>query len=97
MSFADPEEGWAMNAFATARLFTQRCGEAMKRYRDCYNDEGRHTQSFLVKVCDYGVAALLVAGIVYSTYQDIGARFKPSNAELLAAKHAKVTVETVIE
>lgn len=86
-----------MTACAPARLFAERCGEAMKRNRDYYDDEGRHTRSFLVKVCDYGVAVLFVVGVLYSTYQDIGARFKPSNAELLAAKHAKVAAETVIE
>ncbi|PSH62914.1 hypothetical protein CU102_24530 [Phyllobacterium brassicacearum] len=69
----------------------------MKTTRGYYDDEGRHTRSFLVKVCDYGVAVLFVAGVLYSTYQDVGGRFKPSNAELLAAKHARIAAETVIE
>jgi hypothetical protein len=35
--------------------------------------------------------------VLYSTYLDIGERFKPSNAELLAAKHATAAAETVVE
>jgi hypothetical protein len=70
---------------------------AVKRTRGYYDDEGRHTRSFLVKVCDYGVAVLFVAGVLYSTYLDIGNRFKPSNAELVAAKHAKIAAETAMK
>lgn len=69
----------------------------MKTPRGNYDNEGRHTRSFLVKVCDYGVAVLFVAGVLYSTYQDIGERFKPSNNELLAVKHARIAAETVVE
>jgi hypothetical protein len=50
-----------------------------------------------IRGCDYGIAVLFVAGVLYSTYLDIGNRFKPSNAELLAAKHARIAAETVID
>lgn len=69
----------------------------MKRTRDYYDDEGRHTRAFLVSVCDYGVAILFVAGVLYSAYLDIGNRFKPSNAELVAARHAKIAAETAMK
>lgn len=69
----------------------------MKRTRGYYDDEGRHTRSFLIKVCDYGVAVLFVAGVLYSTYLDIEGRFKPSDTKLLSAKHATIATETVVE
>jgi hypothetical protein len=69
----------------------------MKRTRGYYDDEGRHTRSFLIKVCDYGVAVLFVAGVLYSTYLDIEGRFQPSDTKLMSAKHATIAIETVVE
>ncbi len=67
----------------------------MKRTRDYYDYEARRSRSFLVKICDYGVAIMLLTGVVYSTYLDIQGRFKPSSVELLAAKHA--ATKSVVE
>ncbi len=65
----------------------------MKRTQDYYDDDNRDARSFLVKVCDYGVAVLLLAGVLYSTYLDVQGRFKPTDEEILAARHAKVAAE----
>jgi len=69
----------------------------MKRPRRYSDFEERRTRSFLVKVCDYGVAIILLAGIAYSTYLDMEARFKPSTRELLAAQHAEATAKSAME
>ncbi|MEK1886670.1 MAG: hypothetical protein AAAB35_03630 [Phyllobacterium sp.] len=65
----------------------------MKRTRDYYDDENRDARSFLVKICDYGVAVLLLAGLLYSTFLDVQGRFKPSNQEIVAARQAKIAAE----
>lgn len=70
---------------------------AMKRTRGYYDYEGRHTRLFLIKVCDYGVAVLFVAGVLYSTFLDIEGRFQPSDTKLLSARHATVDGETAVE
>ncbi|UGY10506.1 hypothetical protein [Phyllobacterium pellucidum] len=65
----------------------------MKKTRDYYDDDSRDARSFLVKVCDYGVAILLLVGLFYSTFLDVQGRFKPSNAEIVAARQAKIASE----
>jgi len=65
----------------------------MKRIQDYYDDESPDARSFLVKVCDYGVAVLLLAGILYSTFLDIQGRFQPSNDEIVAERQAKIAAE----
>jgi hypothetical protein len=63
-----------------------------------YSDfEERRTRSFLVKVCDYGVAIMLLIGVGYSTYLDIEARFKPSAHDLLAAQRAEASTKSAIK
>ena len=69
----------------------------MKRTRNYSDFEERRTQSFLVKVCDYGVAIMLLTGVAYSTYLDIEARFKPSPHERLAAQRAETNTKSAIE
>ena len=65
----------------------------MKRILDYHDDEGADARSFLVKVCDYGVAVLLLAGILYSTFLDVQGRFQPSNEEIVAARQATIAAE----
>ena len=69
----------------------------MKRTRNYSDFEERRTRAFLVKVCDYGVAIMLLIGVGYSTYLDIEARFKPSAHALLAAQHAETNAKSAIE
>ncbi|RCW85310.1 hypothetical protein [Phyllobacterium bourgognense] len=69
----------------------------MRRTRNYSDFEERRTRSFLVKVCDYGVAILLLIGVGYSTYLDIEARFKPSEHALLAAQRAEINAKSTIK
>ena len=69
----------------------------MRRARNYYDFEERRTRSFLVKVCDYGVAILLLVGVGYSTYLDIEARFKPSAHEQLAAQGVETNTKLAIK
>ncbi|MDR6634003.1 hypothetical protein J2X72_002803 [Phyllobacterium sp. 1468] len=69
----------------------------MRRLRNHYDFEERRTRSFLVKICDYGVAIVLLVGIGYSTYLDIEARFKSSAHEQLAAQGAETNTRLAIK
>ncbi|CAN7477249.1 hypothetical protein LJR231_003269 [Phyllobacterium sp. LjRoot231] len=69
----------------------------MKRTRDYYDFEDKRIRSFLVKVCDYGVAVMLLTGIVYSTYLDMEARFKPSDIKVSTAPRPAAAIKSVIE
>jgi hypothetical protein len=69
----------------------------MRRTRNYSDFDEKRTRSFLVKVCDYGVAIMLLIGVGYSTYLDIEARFKPSAHELLAAQRAETNTQSAIK
>ena len=47
----------------------------------------------MVKLCDYGVAIMLLSGVVYSTYLDIEGRFKPAETRLKQTVAAQSTIE----
>lgn len=49
----------------------------------------------MVKLCDYGVAIMLLSGVVYSTYLDIEGRFKPAETRLLTAKQTVAAQSTI--
>lgn len=69
----------------------------MKRTRGFYDDRERRARSFLTKVCDYGIAVLLLAGVLYSTYLDIQGRFAQIDSQQFASKQAKATIKSAIE
>ncbi len=69
----------------------------MKRTRDYYDFEPQRSRSVMVKLCDYGVAIMLLSGVVYSTYLDIEGRFKPVETRLLTAKQIAAAAQPTIE
>jgi hypothetical protein len=70
---------------------------AMKKTRDYYDYEPLRSRSIMVKLCDYGVVILLLSGVVYSTYLDIEARFKPTQTKVLTAKQTASIAQSTIE